>query len=441
MDIKFDEAGFVKYLQEVLECIRWDNSKNNNSPFNINPKVWRINDVVIKQNIITPYSNSEKDEEIVEPNDILSIKKEFDKMASIFNHLVLIIRTKDASFVKSDLEGWYNYWYNNHKEILSENRYNDNIKNVFSKESSLEIIGDRNDSILGFISQRVFVCEDDQSLNKTFYTQEQKDWKSIVSTLVYEKEIIIVDPYFFLSDVGGGAFGNRELLFLNEICNSDDAKDFVIIHQNCVCAEWLAEFSRRFKEGHKEDELIINPHKKCHLTFVGVTLKNKQSLHDRFIVSNRRLFFSGHSFPLYFDDKGGFSAHGSIGLSVGSIADGNNEHVMIKTLEYLQCEILENDCYVYGDGISRLLDLSKNNIWNPQKGILQQYQYGRKIQLEWTGGLLHWNNFTTFRNNNKYFQERFARIVNIKRNKGANQDEYHWCSFAFVLNDNNKDSE
>lgn len=452
MDIKFDEDSFVKYLIEVLNNIRLENSVDNNSVFNIKPDVWRTNDIIVRQNLILPFLNYEKDEEIDAPNDVNSIMKDYqetefiiEKIVNKLNNSNLDIHTDQLSYIRTGIEGWVKYWAHVKKESPKEFNYDEDLKERFSKESSMEYCNQsqgKKDSIIEAISQIVFVCNSNQSLNKTFYTQEQEDWNSIKLALSNEKEIIIVDPYFFLSNVDGGKFGNRELKFLDAICKSEDEKDFVIIHQNCVCAEWLAEFSRRFKEGHKENEKIINSHKKCNLTFIGVTFANKQSLHDRFIISNYRLIFSGHSFPLYFDNNEKFSANGSIGLSVGSVADGNNEHVMVKTMEYLQGQILDGGhCFVYGDGKSHLLDLSKRNILPPNKGVLESYPYGEEIRLEWDNEreTLHWKTFTTFPNTLKRFKGRNARIVNIRRNK---ESTYSWFSYAYVLNDNNnKDSQ
>lgn len=447
MIIEFDEDGFVKYLYEVLTKIRRENSEDNNSVFNINPSLWKINDVIIRQNITCPYFDH-KEDETSGANDIMPINNN-DQISRNTVDIIVAKITKirkylSESQIKQGVVGWINYRVDAQKKNLgkTQEKINDNrdIKERLSEESKLSISGfkgtndsqqNNNQNILKYISQRVFVCECDLSLNKTFYTREQKDWESIASTLSFEKELIIIDPYFFLSE---GEFGKRELLFLDAICNSEDEKFFVIVHRNCVCAEWLEEFARIFKDG--DSDMSIKSHKSCHLTFVGV--KDNKLLHDRCVISNHRLIFSGHSFPLYFKEDGKFSANGSLGLSVGSIADANTEHVMAKTIEYLQHEVLsKKNAFIYGDIKSQLLDLSKINKWipiTPIKDILQDYPLKQVVKIEKDAdGNIHWGNFLI--NNNKDIYGKKARLVNIKKNKEKNK--YKWLAYAYILSGNN----
>ena len=437
MNIYIDKRGIVSYLSQWVRNIWKDNNCGNKSVHNISFQNMLIHQTLISQKIIPDFSMEHSYNNLPSSASAGLAKETVEDYEKIFDEEIKteieslvsngFIKERDEEIIREVL-----------RETINEFQKSFDSSNgsypTFRIESSISIVdgkkgiqGHNEKSIvelnnaLNCLKERLFVSEDEDErfllLIKTFYTREQEDWNSIKLALCNDKEIIIVDPYFFLSDVNGSKFGNRELKFLDAICKSEDNKDFVIVHQNCVCAEWLEEFSNRFKEGYKENELTINSHKNCHLTFIGVTLRNKQSLHDRFIVSNYRLIFSGHSFPLYFSDNEEFSANGSIGLSIGSVADRNNEHVMVNTLEYLQRDILDRgDCYIYGDGESHMLDLSKNVKWNPKEGVLKSYPYGKEIVLEWDNDTLHWGNLTSFKNNSKQFRGRNARIVNIKRN-------------------------
>ena len=453
MIIEFDEDGFVMYLYEELIKIRRENSEDNNSVFNINPSLWKINDVIIRQNITCPYFDHKEDETSGE-NDIMPIIKNNDQISRNTVDIIVAKITKikkylSESQIKLGVDGWIKYRTNVQKEVQEKKENQEifevdkDIKERLSNESKLIISGDKvtnvsqqnnNQDILHYIKQRVFVCESDLSLNKTFYTREQKDWESIASTLSFEKELIIIDPYFFLSE---GEFGKRELLFLDAICNSEDEKFFVIVHRNCVCAEWLEKFARIFKDG--DSNMFIKSHKSCHLTFVGV--KDNKLLHDRCVISNHRLIFSGHSFPLYFNEDRNFSANGSLGLSVGSIADVNTEHVMAKTIEYLQNEVLKKEkAFIYGDIKSKLLDLSKINkripITQIEEDVLRDYPYKQDVKIEKDcDGNIYWGDFLI--NNNKDVYGKKARLVNVKKNKEKNKNKYKWVAYAYILSGNN----
>lgn len=467
MNIYIDKRGIIRYLSQWVRNIWIDNNCSNKSVHNISFQNMLIHQTLISQKLIPDFSikhdynnlpslteaglpkenveDYEKifDEEIkteIEQSVLNGFIKETDK--TIFREVLRDIINQFQKSFDSRKENYPTY------KIESSISIVDGKKQIqgHNEKSRIEL-----NNALNCLKERLFVSEDERFLflNKTFYTREQKNWDSIELVLSNEKDIIIVDPYFFLSDTNGGKFGNRELIFLNAICKSDDEKDFVIVHQNCVCAEWLAEFSRRFKEGYNENELKINSHKKCNLTFIGVTLANKQSLHDRFIISNYRIIFSGHSFPLYFDEKGGFSANGSIGLSVGSVADGNNEHVMTKAIEYLQNEILDKElynkankrvetCYVYGDKNSKLLDLGRKERVEPIEGVDEVYKYGTDITLKKESNILCWENFYKDKDFDKFINKK-VRIVNIKKNNNPRFINFHWwISFAYILDDNNK---
>ena len=458
MKIEFDKDGFVKYLYEVLIKIRRENSEDNNSVFNIDPSLWKLNDVIIRQEIICPLFNHQEDDENSSANDFKSTKEKHQKDGGFVQRIVEEIeniakldkRQISKSFINTGVNSWLNYRYDVYKPNIEHNECGKEVRDRLSKESKLIISSDKdtncfqqndNHDILNYIKQRVFVCESNLSLNKTYYTREQKDWESIASTLYFEKELIIVDPYFFLSE---GEFGKRELLFLNAICNSEDEKFFVIFHRNCVCAEWLEEFARIFKDGDS-DMSSIKSHKSCHLTFVGV--KDNKLLHDRCVISNHRLIFSGHSFPLYFNEDGNFSANGSLGLSVGSIADVNTEHVMAKTIEYLQNEVLKKEkAFIYGDIKSKLLDLSKINKWIPitQKedvlleDVLRDYPYKQDVKIEIDAdGNIHWGKFLFDKD---WYIGKNARIINIRdlnKKRLPQNSNFHWFAYAYILNDNN----
>lgn len=462
MDIYIDGLGFACYLTQLLSHLRRERNNSNNSIWNVDINVWSINQTLIKQNLIVSFWQKDMEDERVSEQDAdyknnkYSVREQsgYKKIERFINAILPYLpevykREDNIKDFKDDVINWLKY-----SEITfgDKDDFSQSVTNKFRKESSIFILEDKTlfvghnetsiidlKDILNGLKKIFFVEE--TSLNKTFYTREYNSWESdktnpkesdekerkgIGLPLDNEKDIIIVDPYFFQSKSNN--FGEDEMAFLRAICgdNKTIERNLVVFFQNCVCSEWLESFSSQFKSEYPN----------CKLSFIGV--KDNRILHDRFIISNYRLFFSGHSFVQYFKN-GHFSANGSIGLFVGSVADENNENVMNNAINYLQKEILNSkNHFAYGDCFSYLLIMDKVNTWHSKtktEEILNVYKEGTIARMEWDddyGGLHLGKNFIWECNEeNKFkFKDCHVRICNIRPNpRYPKQSKYQWIGF------------
>lgn len=439
MDIYLDSLGLAKYLKELMRRIRRDSATDSKNVFNISRVVWDTNTVFTRQNLfITDIDlvnlSSLQDEQGRELSE-----KDVDFQSGTKSNRGKI--TKDqilksiGSYVSMDdeLKSFIDIWITDGSAPIypiSASAYSS-----FRQECSISIKKDNTpfcgnnskssiniDNILNGLRNIFFVSETEISLNKTFFTRELGDWRKIGLSLINEKDIIIVDPYFFQSL--GGKFGENEKIFIEEICGGGELnkhiRNIVIFFKNCVCAEWLSRISADLKNK-------LN----CNITYIGVT--DSHALHDRFIVSNFRFIFSGHSFAQFFNN-GSFCANGSIGITVGSIADNSNQVVMEKALEYLQSSILDKkeNYYVYGDVLSNLLKIG-DDVITPQSIVLEQYPIGTEVVLEQDGEEWHWGTDFLIRSNKKVdYKNKSVRLCNIKKNKKINSP-YKWLAYAYII--------
>ena len=469
MDIYIDGLGFAYYLTQLLSHLRRERNNSNNSIWNVDINVWSINQTLIRQTLIVSFWQKDMEDERVSEQDAdyknnkysvreqSGYKKRERFINAILPYLPEVYKMEDIiKDFKDDVFNWLKY-----SEITfgDKDDFSQGVTNKFRKESSIFIqedktlyVGHNETSIIDLKDilnglKKIFFVEE-ASLNKTFYTREYNSWESdktnpkefdekgrkgIGLPLENEKDIIIVDPYFFQSKSNN--FGEDEMAFLRAICggNKTIERNIVVFFQNCVCSEWLESFSSQFKSEYSN----------CKLSFIGV--KDNRILHDRFIVSNYRLIFSGHSFVQYFkNDK--FSAHGSIGLFVGSVADGNNENVMSSAINYLQTEILNTkNHFVYGDCISNLLiikdEKSNSNIWiskTKTNEILNVYKEGTIAKLNWDDDneCIHWgeNFILDCKEDHVKFKGCEVRICNIRPNRDyPKRSKYQWIGFPFRI--------
>lgn len=454
MDIYIDKKGLIEFLRRWIKEIRKDNDCGD-SIHNISFDNMSIYEILLKQNVILNLNESICD------NDTASIE-DVGMNDARYNYLPIFNSELDKidDVAHNDLQKQIEVFLKRTKENFRQHE-----TSIFNNESSLSIINDETpkaghnplskidlNDVLNELKKFFFVeyVKDSSnvmfSLNKTFFTRGYNQWegdkanpresykegKGIELPLDNEKDIIIVDPYFFQSK--SEKFGENEMAFIKAICKDKRIeRNIVVFFQNCVCSEWLEVFSSQFK----------NEFPLCKLSFIGV--KNNSVLHDRFVVSNYRLIFSGHSFVQYFkNDK--FSAHGSIGLFVGSVADGNNENVMSSAINYLQTEILNTkNHFVYGDCISNLLiikdEKSNSNIWiskTKTNEILNVYKEGTIVKLDWDDDneCIHWgeNFILDCKEDHVKFKGCEVRICNIRPNRDyPKRSKYQWIGFPFRI--------
>lgn len=446
MDVYIDKTGLLRFLKQWIKGIRKDNDTGDYSVHNISFENMCIYNILLEQFIKPSFTFTQKDDGAVDIENI-GMDGNIEDYRSLF-------------FCQDLEEEWKDLDEQEKEELMKEinvfwRRTKENFKfheaSRFYDESSISIVNNEKQSagknpkskidlsdILKGLKERFFVSK--MSMNNTFYTREYQDWKEISLSLKNDKDIVIVDPYFFQSK--GVAFGENEKSFIRAIYEDIETintpKNIVIIYKNCVCSEWLQYFSSKIKEAID-----------CNITFIGVT--DRHVLHDRFIISNYRLVFSGHSFAQFFNE-GCFCANGSIGLSVGSVADNSNEHVMYSAFHYLQEEILdkEKSCWIYGDGISNILEIPSARRWNDvveakSKNVIEDYPYGIEIKIEWDDNdkCFHGGEHISFDNLNReekqdykgnQFVGRKVRACNIKPNRDYPiHSKYRWKAFAYIL--------
>ena len=376
MDIYIDSNGLKEYIKQLYSALRRDNDNKNNSIFDFSFNTILIDKIFRSQNIFLDISiNKTVDDSIpVNERSLVNRDKTRDNMESILNELF-----KEESLLKN----FFNQWYKEFKFSKTKNIQ----RSKFQNESSLSLAGGKKtsqnpnssidfekDGIFRWLEKLFFVdgntTDKDKnilSLNKTIYTRDENGWGFLSKKMKREHDIIVIDKYFF-SDVPYTEEGRKR--FLEALCGKNYEKEF---RRNIVI--FIGNASDQDCLG------IINDFKdKCNLTCVRLEKIGKDDekdwtnkLHDRLIISNYRIVCSGHSFPLYFnfddnDKKNNrFSANGSMFITIGSVADGNNEKIIQNVLDYLQNHII--DCKdgnsnnyissIYGEKITNLLNLKR----------------------------------------------------------------------------------
>lgn len=342
MNICIDGYGLAKYLTDMLSKIRRDKDADNNSIFNINTDVWDINQVFVKQSLCATFWTQE------EAPDILKKDLDFDNSINKSHTREQIIKALERYMPKGkserkdfidDLDNWIKSSTQlSFKPFSKED-------DILNSSSAIYIMKDRKDDYIDINRiidslKNIFFVEK-TSLNTIRFTQDLKGWGVVRHALENERDIVIVDRYFFQPN-GKSSNIEESLLFIEKaICSADKVKNIIIFYENDK-----KNLNRDTMDALNNDSRIKA---KCKIIFVAVNSKlqnedNEETyinkvLHDRYILSNYRIICSGHSFVQYFKNDV-FSAHGSMFMTIGSIADKSNETVMEKSLQFLQKEIL-----------------------------------------------------------------------------------------------------
>ena len=436
MKIYFNPEALVQYLSEFREIIRGDNDRDSFSIFNNEPQFFTTDMTLAKQELIfvvkhqripqdDKTDSSKKEQDLDFPSDG-SRKGDFKKQDLIIDGLKDELKKVNEDITDQEIQDFiadFKAWYlfQDKKVSLVPEELLGKESNPYDKESALYLFHTNganhcpysiitHNNILKNLAKRFFVDFDKSYLNKTMYTRSFKDWSPISEPMQYETDIIIVDAYLF--EGLGDTFGQNAESLIRAICGKGkkEQKNVVLFFENTYPLCWLHDFYLR----------IITNDVNCNITFVSVP-DNIKKLHDRYIVSNHRLIFSGHSFSLYFNG-GRFSANGSIWLSIGSSADENNQEVIKEALHYLQTEVLgSGEVCIYGKEkrlISKLLSASGDSVNMRTFGeITMIYEFQTEIKPQWDGEVWHWNDIQIAAKGDKnYFKGESVRLVNIKEN-------------------------
>lgn len=373
MDIYIDAIGLKEYLKQFFDAIRMDHDIKNNQIFNLSFKDILLDKIFRSQNILWDIPINQSIDRTVPIKDRSLIRKTgSDKMNQILDLF------KDESYEFSD---FFHSWY----RISNISTSPKNERSKFQDESSLSLaegvnyshnphsMVDRN-RLLKCLGKLFFV--DKETLNRMVFTRDMKGWGILSQAMEQEKDIVIVDRYFFKDDRDENKDSdenkdrNREVCsFIKDLCKKDfqGERNIVIFSKNNVHFNKLKEFT---EEVNKEGKI-------CNITFVLLNSDwAKMKLHDRVIISNHRIICSGHSFPLYFKyvntKEKLFSANGSMYVTIGSVADKSNEIVMQSVLSYLQNEII--DCKKEGVYYIYSIDnLYKSNLLSFPKLQIKHY--------------------------------------------------------------------
>ena len=80
--------------------------------------------------------------------------------------------------------------------------------------------------------------------------------------------------------------------------------------------------------------------------------------HDRFILTNYRLFRSGDSFNNYFDENGNLNTKG-LTLDVDSLANQNVISIVEEIRSWLQGICIRNPANIFGDKCSNFIHFNE----------------------------------------------------------------------------------
>lgn len=439
MKIYFNPEALVRYLDEFRDNIRQDNDIDSFSIFNIEPRSLTTDMTLAKQELIfvvkhqripqDDKTDSSKKEQDLDFSSDGSSKRDFKKQDLIIDGLKDELKKVNEDITDQEIQDFIAYfkaWYRFQDKKVSPVSLEEPLEedDPYDKESALFLFYDEKlnqrsnsiisneDHLLDNLAKRFFIDFDKSYLNRTVFTRNLTDWSPISEPMQYETDIVIVDAYLF--EGPGDTFGQNAESLIKSICGEGEKeqKNVVLFFENTYPLCWLYEFYQRITK-----DKDVN----CNITFVGVPNKGEKKLHDRYIVSNHRLIFSGHSFSQYFNG-GRFSANGSIWLSIGSSADENNQEVIKEALHYLQTEVLgSGEVCIYGKEkrlISKLLSASGDSVNMRTFGeITMIYEFQTEIKPQWDGEVWHWNDIQIAAKGDKnYFKGESVRLVNIKEN-------------------------
>lgn len=199
----------------------------------------------------------------------------------------------------------------------------------------------------------------------TFYTQN-KHWKDLINDKLPCSDIIIVDPYFFEAD------DNDSSLKLLGKYISNNIKSNVVIF--CKPPKIRISKNKESITSTNYYEIYCNLKKKyefVNFTFVQHHFSKEEKekhlgIHDRYIITNYRLYLSGHSFGMYYNRREKFSANGGVWFNANSIMENNNYMVI---------------CYCIKEHLSKVLSCcEKGDVWGDIKSNLLDFQQGSFFQ-------------------------------------------------------------
>lgn len=333
MNIYIDGYGLAVYLKEFLSTIRRDKDVNNCSIFNLNFETLNIDQVFVNQTFHATFWHNETNHKI--PPKESGLNRDDSSRNQIISALEPYMPKNGyerKDFIE-DIDNWIKYRRPNVVPYSGERINLRSSRAISIMQNNEDELVDM-ERILYSLKKLFFV--EGTSLNTIRFTREMQGWGVLKNALENEKDIVIVDRYFFKTNIA------ESIKFIKDaICSNDKKKNIVIFYENDkrdITPNVMDNFTDKISN--------------CRITFVGVNPKvpNKEGkedfvkkvLHDRYIISNHRIIISGHSFVQYFKEEG-FSANGSMFITIGSVADENNEKVMVKSLQFLQNEILNHE--------------------------------------------------------------------------------------------------
>ena len=130
-----------------------------------------------------------------------------------------------------------------------------------------------------------------------------------------------------------------------------------------IMAEIAKEFKKRF--GEKSNITFVSYK---HIFDESLDETEKNSPHDRIIITNNRMFRSGDSF-CYFDEKDKLKTEGKT-LDVDSLANSEAYSIAESVLHDLQI-ICEDNHYIFGDGKSNFIDFENCHVQPHDYGMLE----------------------------------------------------------------------
>lgn len=208
----------------------------------------------------------------------------------------------------------------------------------------------------------------------TFYTRNKR-WKDMIDEYLPCSDIIIVDPFFFESN-DSSHYSSKEIL---NLLLKHNKKANVVIFCDVPTPREIKDENGKIIRYDSTNYYSIYKELKAELycskiTFVQHYFKKNErdmhlGIHDRYIITNYRLYLSGHSFSQYFR-SGSYSANGGVWFNANSIMETNNAEVIRLCIEKQLQQIL-NCCTeedIWGDLSSNFLDLSQGTLYKNLDG-------------------------------------------------------------------------
>lgn len=217
------------------------------------------------------------------------------------------------------------------------------------KDTHSMLIGDVGDEVALL---RELFCTGSFDLHSIYNIRDKQTfpgWKRLLDDghIMPCSDIVIADRYLF--DVSNTVMDKNLYVLLRLFARMKDKQKVNIVFFTDVVEEEKRSIVK------KNIETIFGKKSGTKVTFV--MYKNERP-HDRFILTNYRLFRSGDSFNNYFDENGNLNTKG-LTLDVDSLANQNVISIVEEIRSWLQGICIRNPANIFGDKCSNFIHFNE----------------------------------------------------------------------------------